>query len=198
MRILLTICLVLLAAGPAFAAELESADTPPWWEMVGGILAIPAAALGLAYSYILIRKTRLEARKTELEIVEKETALQKLATAQPEAAREIVRPIVEGRQSQYFVLRFVLLYVVLQLWSLAQSAFRFIIGGFLLGAQQALGFDLDNAWVLIPFYVLQNLPQVVSWIIVIGIGWPLFQDLNAFLNLDLKAILTPWRKKDAA
>lgn len=167
---------------------------PQWWEVVAGILAVPAAFLGLAYSYLLIRKTRLEARKTELEIVEKEQALKVLEESQSATAKDIVRPLIEGRQAQLLVLRFVLLYVVLRLWGLVESAYGFLFGGAVLGAQKIVGFNLDNPWIIIPAYALTKLPEVVTWIIVIGIGWPLFRDLNAFLKVDLKSILMPWKK----
>ncbi len=139
----LAVVLVAAVPGLALAAE-EGAKQQQWWDVVGGILAIPAAILGLTYSYILIRKTRLEARKTELEIVEKEKALQKIAQDQPETARQIIAPIVEGRQTQYLILRFVLLYVVLQLWGLITSAFGIILGGAVLGVQQLKPLEFEN------------------------------------------------------
>jgi len=43
-----------------------------WWEIIVGILSIPAAIIGLFYTFVLIKKTLLEARKTKLEILEKE------------------------------------------------------------------------------------------------------------------------------
>ena len=169
---------------------------PQWWEVAGGILAIPVGVVSLAYSYVLIRKTRLEARKTELEILEKERALQELAQVKPEAAHRIVAPIIEGRQGQYLLLRFVLLYVVLELWGLVRSVFSLIVGGAFLGAQQLAGSDLDpSKWILIPAFIISIVPQVVNWLIVLGLGLPLFRDLNRFLNVDLRALLFPWRSR---
>src|SRR5262249_15393352 len=135
-----------------------AAQQPRWWQVVAGVLAIPAAILGIAYSYILIRKTRLEARKTELEIVEKERALNALGPSQGEAAREIVRPIIEGRQAQLLVLRFALLYVVLRLRELVESVLGFVVGGAFLGLQKVVGFDLENSWIIYPAYLLTKLP----------------------------------------
>jgi hypothetical protein len=48
----------------------------PWWQLITGILAIPAALLGLVYTYRLYQKTHLEMRRLELEIIEKERQLQ--------------------------------------------------------------------------------------------------------------------------
>lgn len=54
---------------------------PQWWEVIVGILAIPATAIGLIYSWILIQKTTLEAQKIKLEILEIENKLR--ATKEP-------------------------------------------------------------------------------------------------------------------
>lgn len=192
------VIILLLYVGNAFAETAsEATKAPQWWEVVGGILAIPVAITGLAYSYVLIHKTRLESRKTELEIKEKETALQQLSEAEHEAALEIVQPIIEGRQAQYLVLRFILLWVVLRLWSLIHSAFGFLINGIMFGTQELTGIDVNNPLVFIPFLIVQYLPQLVTWFIVIGFGWPLFRDVNTFLNIDIKSLLMPWRKQTA-
>jgi hypothetical protein len=191
--LLIVAAVVLPGATLAESAE-GTATQPHWWEVIAGILAIPAAFFGLGYSYLLIRKTQLEARKTELEIVEKEQALKSLTRAHTEAAKELVRPLIEGRQAQLLILRAALLYVLLQFWGLIDSALVFIFGGVFIGAQKVLEFDLDNPWILFPAYVLSKLPQAVSWIIVIGIGWPLLRDLNMYLKINLKSILLPWTK----
>jgi hypothetical protein len=171
-----------------------SPQQPQWWQVVAGVLAIPAAILGIAYSYILIRKTKLDARKTELEILEKERALNALGKTHIETAKEIVRPIIENKKAQVLVLRFALLYVMLSLWGLVESGFGFLMSLAAYGLQQAGESNLDNPWVVVPAYLLAAVPRAVNWIIVIGIGWPLFRDLNAFMNLDLKKTLMPWRK----
>ena len=43
---------------------------PQWWEIIVGIISVPASIVGLVYSIILIQKTRLETQKTRLEILE--------------------------------------------------------------------------------------------------------------------------------
>lgn len=45
-----------------FAGE-EVVKEPHWWEVIGGILAIPVALLSLAYSYVLIKKLGLKRGK---------------------------------------------------------------------------------------------------------------------------------------
>jgi hypothetical protein len=43
----------------------------PWYQVAAGIIAVPAAVIGLPYTWILLRKARLESKKVELEILEK-------------------------------------------------------------------------------------------------------------------------------
>jgi hypothetical protein len=117
------------------------------------------------------RKTRLEERKIELEIAETERLLDTLSPSQVEGAKDLVRPRAEDRQGQLLVLRFALLYVVLKLWGPARSALGLLVGGAFLGAQKAIGFSLDDSWILYPAVAMSQLPEVVTWILVIGIGW---------------------------
>src|SRR5260221_7123073 len=85
----------------AVPAQLP-AHPPEWWEIVTGVLAIPAAILGLAYSYVLIQKTRYETPKLQaetekiaLEIREKRNRLSSAAIAEQNLLLEAVRPDIE-------------------------------------------------------------------------------------------------------
>ena len=57
-----------LFAGAIACTAAKPVAAPHWYEQATGILAIPAAVIGCAYSYLLIKKTQLESRKLELEI----------------------------------------------------------------------------------------------------------------------------------
>jgi hypothetical protein len=58
-----------LAIVPSIALAGDQATQPlVWWQVVTGVLAIPAAILGLVYSFFQIQKTRLETRKIALEL----------------------------------------------------------------------------------------------------------------------------------
>src|SRR5579872_33359 len=78
------VSLLLFQEGPSVeTAKKGKPDRPPeWYEVVTGIMAIPLTLVGGVYSWALIRKTNLEARRTELEIQEKE--------------RDHDRPIADG------------------------------------------------------------------------------------------------------
>ncbi len=194
MNRLLIGALISIETGLVMAADAAS-KSPQWYEVVVGIIAIPAAILGLAYSYILIKKTKLESRKTELEIKEKEQALNDIGEVESAQARAIIEPIVSDKIWKLLLLRFALLYVTLKLWDLISSVFTFLMGGMFLGAKQVTdNMKVDENWIVWPFYLLSNLPQIVTWLIVLGIGWPLFKDLNTYLQIDIKSLLMPWRK----
>ena len=63
-------------------AGMPHGDT--WWQIVTGILAIPAAMLGLVYTYRLYQKTQLEIRELHLKIIERERQLGVINSVRPE------------------------------------------------------------------------------------------------------------------
>lgn len=86
----------------------ESAQ-PHWWQIATGILAIPAAIIGLVYSYALVKKTRLEAVKIELEIREKQSQISNLTSEAhsagfAELTRAVLDPVLQGRFVQTILL----------------------------------------------------------------------------------------------
>lgn len=42
-------------------------------------------------------------------------------------------------------------------------------------------------------WVVGNIPEIVRWILIVAIGWPLFRDVNRVLGLNLAELLA-WRK----
>jgi hypothetical protein len=173
-----------LAAIPGLLAETRA---PQWYEIATGILAIPATVIGLVYSFILIKKTRLEARKTELEIREKESQLQQLAIVQPEVVHELLGPATANRLALYLILRFVLLYLILAAWGLIDDVYNVVFTGIIAGAQSMWHLTLEG-WIVVPIVVLQKLPKVGYWIVFFALAWPLFKDVNATLGLDLRRL----------
>ena len=172
-----------LAATPGLAAESR---TPQWYEIATGIIAIPAALIGLAYSYLLIKKTRLEARKTELEILEKERQLAQI-TAVSEGAR-VAAPASEGRIALLLLLRFVVLWLIASGWGLVEDAFNLLFTGAIVGAQQLCGLILSG-WTDVPLVAIQKIPKLAYWIVFIALAWPLFKDANAALGINIKDFL---------
>lgn len=182
---------------PSHALAFEVIKEPDWWDVVTGIIAIPAGVIGLIYSIVLIKKTQVEVKKTELEIKEKEAALGKIAPDDSRIAQALISPVFEAKHIQLLLLRFVLLYVTLGLWRLAENAYSLVLGGAFLGAQKlgSMKLDFDNLWVMLPLLVVSNLPKLGELAITLGIGLPLFRDVSAALGVNLRSILFFWRHR---
>lgn len=182
----------LLLPATVFAAESKA---PQWYEITTGILAIPAAIIGLAYSFILIRKTRLEAKKTELEILEKQKQLRQALEAQPVEVQNLIVPAAENRVGLYLVLRFVLLYLILHAWGLIEDIYDLVFTGLVAGAQSAWNLELSG-WVVVPLVAIQKLPKAAYWLVFFALAWPLFKDINLLLGLNLRELFhLSWKRK---
>lgn len=191
------ICIIPVAYGATTPVEVQTVPEPKhWWEIIGGIIAIPVALIGIAYSYVLIKKTRLESRKMELEIAEKQQAIEEIVGERSEEVQRLIKPLVESKNVQFLLLRFVILFLLIEGWSLVEKGFNLIMGGMYLGISSLTDMELsdDNPWVLIPFLIMTNLPQVGYWVVFIAIGWPLFRDVNQILGLNLRELFR-WRSK---
>jgi hypothetical protein len=134
----------------------------------------------------LIRKTKLESRKIELEILEKETAIESLNNRTDLAER--VRPIVESRVIQLLFLRGLVLFLILKFWGLVESVYGFVTGAAFVGIMQITKLHDERLWFAIPFMIVQKFPEIVYWIIVISIGLPLFRDTNKFVGINLREL----------
>lgn len=179
---------ILIFPAVALAAERTSAQ-PQWYEIVGGVLALPATLLGLAYSYALIRKTRIESRKLELEIREKEIALKGESSLSEKEHRENVGAAIRDSLVASILLRFALMFVVLQLWSVVQGIFGSLLTGTYLGlhALDIVG-DPGRISELILFGSMQ-LPRIATWIIVLTLGIPLLREISGYLGVGWLGIL---------
>jgi hypothetical protein len=187
---------VLLLLLPSLVLAAEAAKEPKWWEVVTGIIAIPAAIIGVVYSILLIKKTRVEVRKMELEIHEKEISLEKVANAESHFAQALINPLIGAKSVQLLLLRFVLLYVTLRLWGLAADAYDLFLGSAFLGVQKliSLTVESDNLWIMIPMLLISKLPKLGELAIILGIGAPLFRDVSTTLGVDLRSIIFFRRK----
>ena len=199
---------ILLVAVPPLAqaqgtAPPAAAGPPPWYTQVAGIIAVPAALIGIVYSYALAKKTRLEVRKTELEILEKERALT-LNPIPSEVALQVqqtLAPLVAGKRMQLIVTRFVVLYLLQEAWGFAREGYQLILK--LVVGLLSLFVHIDSSdgpmqvLVVGPFLILQRLPEVVSWIIFFSVGWPLFREANDFAGINLRTMFRVRSKKVA-
>ena len=163
--------LVALGSLLAQAAPAPEPTTNDAWlkplEVIGGlIISIPTAAVSIYTVRASRKKDPLERRKTELEVIQME---QELGMARQEndvnkAAAISAQPILERRRAEDIVLRFVLLYLVLQVWGLIGNLFDVGVGS-------------------IRFIAI--VPQVVRALIFVAMGWPLLLDTATFVGLKL-------------
>lgn len=166
----------------------EAAKQPQWYEMVAGVIAIPVTLVGVVYTYGLIRKTTLEARKISLEIAEKERAL--AAEPLPAAAERLLTPLANGFRGQMLILRFILLFIALGVWRVIGEAFWYGVIAAYMVAAKLLNFPAANDAYEFPAMVVgKGVPIAVEWFIWIAVGFPLLLDLAKLLNFDLRALL---------
>jgi hypothetical protein len=198
-RLALTTAGLLLTSATAVAAAADPSKPPQWYEVVTGVLAIPVTLIGLAYSYLLIKKTRLEAhqteldsRKTELEILEKERELAQLGAEprtgdEPRTIFSTAVATIPGHQNRLILLlllRFVVLSLIISGWGVVEDTLNVVFAGAIIGAQ-SLWPHLPQ-WVPFPIMILEKLPRIAYWIVFFSLAWPLFKDANAALGINIK------------
>jgi len=190
---------------------LQGAIAPPhvpqWYEQVSGILAIPVTMIGVAYSYVLIKKTRLEARKTELEINEKLNALAKDAVTSTTAPVSPQSTPLFTFRTGTLLLRYVLLQLILSLSGIVRQPLSYLFKGIGYGSY----FILDKlkpqgelpAYIGLGFVKIGDVADtVLYWTIFLLIGWPLFKDILVALDVSTKEMsvsaifrtMKDWRK----
>ena len=177
----LGLCLVMIA-GVALAQD----STPQWYERIAGIIAIPVAIIGIPLTIVTIRKTNLEARKTRLEIQEKERKLAAGNELTEEEEARVLGPLLRENILGSVVFRFVVLFVILQMWGVVAAVWSISLTGARLGLETSgMLWDLfENPTSFDFFFFLAaSLPQVVRWIIIFALGWPLLKDVNRYLRL---------------
>lgn len=182
----------------------------PWYQVVGGIIAIPVTLLGLVYTLAAIRKANVETQKVMLDIRKAELESPSafvvpidngdLSETLTRAAK--IGPVVKGVSIQFILLRFVVLYLLVQAYGIFETIYGFLTQPLLI----TLNFWLSrNAFAhnpnpLIPSLQswiintsIQLLPTIGYWLIFFAIGWPLFRDANAVVGVRLRDVL-PFRR----
>ncbi len=177
-------------------AEAAPTTPPQWWQVAAGIIAIPAGVIGLVYSWFLVQKTRLETAKLAAEIAEKVKAAQTATEASP--AGQTTREAVLQATVPLLILRYVLMHLLWTLWGYASGAITFLLQGIGLGIYYGVGHkDLSNIssmWMIIPGLIVGKIGWVGDIFIFMAVGWPLFKDLNAIFNVNVRKIFFWWRR----
>jgi hypothetical protein len=161
----------------------SGAGETPWWQVVTGIIAIPAGLLGLLYTYRSSQKTRLESRKLQLEILEKEGK-----TPEGEGAYSIPRyqDIIESPRAvaaslQDFVTRFIVFFIALVgaelLGSLISPFWDYML---YLWGEPALDTTFGEWSDITPVtldFLSTMAPTIAQWVVVLLLGLPLLLDI---------------------
>jgi hypothetical protein len=172
----------------------EQSRELPWWQIVTGIIAIPASIIGLLSAYRVSEKTRYETRKLQLEILEKE------GIAKPESKKNhaiprkdlVTSPLALAASVQGFIIRFIIFYIAYEFWGLIIS---FILPTFWLvinlARDQGLSYTKYQVFALAGNYMalMGNLT------ILLILGFPLLRDIMSFLGLKPRDLLRFRRSK---
>jgi hypothetical protein len=164
--------------------QAEVAKPIPWWQVATGILAIPAAVIGLIYTYRLSAKTRLESRKLQLEILEKEGKRPHL-----EAGVIKQEDLSQSRQAiaartQDFIVRFIILYLTLVGWDLIKSIMQPFENASIAWLINTHRINTSNNWLTV-FWLswINQVGDFGRWLIYILFGWPLLSDIARSVGL---------------
>jgi hypothetical protein len=190
--------LLLLSSDSAIAQEVAAHGSDPWYKIAAGVIAVPGAAIGLLVSWNMMRKTRLETKKLEIEIAEKQHAM-----SQPSSPSEklelLASPLSDNRRALLIVIRYVLLDITLRLWDFVPTVVSFVGSAvvdslILIVGPQGLNQATSSYQAYVPLMAvgpsaIRAALGIVYWLIVFGFGWPLFKDTCAFLNIPVKSLL---------
>jgi len=176
----------------AIVPALLLEGVPAWLQVTAAVLAIPGTVIGIPYSIVLLRKTSLESKKTELEILEK---LRSLGLEDHDAAGATLlddhSPIKSYRVSS-LILRYILFQLIVSLSGLVTAPIQLAVSGLILGSMWLLGGSHLTATLSAAAALVTTLTSsVVYWVLFFLIGWPLFRDILAFFGISTRDL--GWR-----
>ena len=162
-----------------------------WYKVATGVIAVPAALMGLVISWNMMQRSRLETRKLELEISEKQKQIHNSAPA--EKLELLSTPLGDSQRALLLIIRFVLLELTLRIWNFVPQAVSYIMLAifyllyFIMPTDTFL--QVSPTITTIAPTGISFLFRIVYWIIVFGFGWPLFKDTCSFLNIPIRSLL---------
>ena len=178
----------------------EVSEPPAWYTATSGILTIPITLLSAVGSYYLIQKMRRESRKLDLEIIEKQRQLQVVGQpGEPSTMAEVIaEPLFHSRRVQDILLRFVLLYLVLQVWGVVRdvaSAATFGMQAAVEGSRDGMSEVTETALHLFTGIVVA-IPEVGYWVLFVALGLPLLLDICDQLRIGVpEKLKTPGARR---
>ena len=186
--IMRTFLCVILIVIPTAAFAGDEPTPMQWWQIVSGILAIPMTMGTLIFGLATLKKTRLESRKIELELREREAAIAGMPGATSahvqEIAHSLLNPLIDNNRVNYLMLRFVIVYLVLQFWGVFEKLWDLLSAGTLVTLQQVFNLRTDGVPIMI-FVALNGVVQF-GWIaLVLLLVPPLYRDISHHIGFDI-------------
>jgi hypothetical protein len=178
----------------------EVSEPPAWYTATSGILAIPITVLSAVGSYYLIQKMRRESRKLDLEIIEKQRQLQVVGRpGEPATVAEIIaEPLLHSRRAQDIILRFILLFLVLQVWGVVRDVAQAATIGMqaaIAGSRDGISEVTETALHLVTGIVVA-IPEVGYWVLFVALGFPLLLDICEQLRIGVpEKLKTPGARR---
>lgn len=159
----------------------------PWWQIATGILGIPAAVIGIPSAFWLSQKTRLETRKLQLEILEKQGTISGpqtgiVKTGDIAGSREATLVGIQG-----FVVRFIILYVTRFGWDVFKPFLMVFLNAsvaYWLKQNQTISQEWTTVMGITAYTQIVNVGDLI---ILIAFGFPLLADIHEFAGYHL-----PW------
>ena len=168
----------------AQTAEGASKTDLHWWQVATGMIGVPTALIGLLVAYRVSNKTRLESRKLQLEILEKEGKSEELG---PRSLLESPRARAAGLQD--LVLRFIVLYLAFQGWNLIERLISPLLGSALsvwINTQDLV----TPPWVeILGVTLVSQLTGLGDLVIFVVLGFPLLKDIAASQGVGMRDVL---------
>lgn len=191
-----------------YVASMTSASDTPWWEAASGILGLPGLVIGLYASIRLVKKDRLEAQKLEFELLEMREKRRATVLDADEGVAPpsdlVAGPLLEGRQFQDLVLRFIVFFMAYTLWSLVRNSSAILFDSTVFALRGDMDLDnipgliiliLDGAppdllAIFVFVHAIRAIPEVGFWIIIVGMGLPIFVDAMRTLRFGVPSWLS--------
>jgi hypothetical protein len=164
------------------AAQTGAPQTPPWWQVVTGIIGVPGALVALYVAWLTSHKIRMETRSVQLDILKKEGAISSEAQRIPRSQELISSPQVLAAGIQDFLIRFIIIYLAYNVWGLVISLIAPFVS-VLSTAYSEIGMGYS------PWFstLLGTGTALVSWVgnllIFLVLGLPLLSDIARSLGL---------------
>jgi hypothetical protein len=167
-----------------FLLQSDVPNTIPWWQVTTGIIAIPAAVVGLIYTYRLSTKTRLESRKLQLEILEKEGKSPQLQAGVIKQEDLATSRQAIAASTQDFIIRFIIFYLTLVGWDLIRGVMLPFQNASIAWLIDTYHINTSNNWFAILWLsFITQVGDFGKWFVYVLFGWPLFSDIAKSFGL---------------